>query len=82
MGAVWSRPGWIISGAPVWRWASTAARTTFFSLSVHGHVLPISPMRPARTPVSPTPTVTSRTISRTIESSLRRSMSAGWAAAT
>ena len=34
---------------------STAARTTFFSLSVHGHVVPISPMKPARTPVSPTP---------------------------
>ena len=38
MGARGFAPGWIMSGAPVWRWAATAARTTFFSFSVHGHV--------------------------------------------
>ena len=49
-----------MSGAPVSRWAAMAARSTFFSFSVHGYVVPISPSRPERTPVSPTPTVTSR----------------------
>src|SRR4029453_727679 len=49
------RPGWIISGAPVSRCACTAARTTFRSLAVHGQVVPISPMKTARIPVSPTP---------------------------
>ena len=69
-------------GAPVSRWAATAARTTFFSLSRHGHVQPISPISPERTPVSPTPTVTSPAISLARSSTVRLSMSGGWAAAT
>ena len=69
------RPGWIISGAPVSRCAAIAARRTFFSFSVHGDVVPISPSRPARMPVSPTPVVTSAIISRARSSAVRRSMS-------
>jgi len=46
MGAAWSRPGWIISGAPVWRWASTAARNDLLLVLRPRHVLPISPMKP------------------------------------
>jgi len=76
------RPGWIIRAAPVSHWAATAARTTFFSLSVQGHVVPISPMKPARTPVSPTPTVRSVTISRATSSAVLAPMSGGCAAAT
>ena len=71
-----------MSGAPVSRWAMIAARKTFRSFSVHGEVVPISPMRPARTPVSPTPDVMSAIISRARSSTLRRSMSAGWDAST
>ena len=87
MGMLGWRPGWIMSGAPVSRWATTAARSTFFSLSdlassVQGWVVPISPMRPARMPVSPTPEVTSVIISRASSSTVRRSMSAGCEAAT
>ena len=76
------RPGWIISGAPVSRCASTAARTTFRSFAVHGQVVPISPMKPARTPVSPTPGVSSATISRATPSTVFASMSGGCEAAT
>ena len=71
-----------MSGAPVSRWASTAACTTLRSLAVHGEVVPISPMKPARTPVSPTPAVTSATISRATSSTLFVSMSGGCEAAT
>ncbi len=76
------RPGWIMSAAPVSRCAATAARTTFFSLSVKGHVVPISPMKPALTPVPSTPTVRSATSSRVMSSWLRRPMSGGCAAST
>ena len=71
-----------MSGAPVSRCACTAARTTFRSLAVHGQVVPISPMKPARIPVSPTPRVTSSTISRARASTVRPSMSGGCEAAT
>ena len=71
------RPGWIINGAPVSRWAMIAARSTFFSFSVHGAVVPISPSSPARTPVSLRPVVTSAIISRARSSTVRVSMSGG-----
>ena len=71
------RPGWIMRAAPVSRWAATAARTTFFSLSVQGHVVPISPMKPARTPVPSTPTVRSVTSSRAMSSTVLVSMPGG-----
>ena len=71
-----------MSAAPVSRWAATAARTTFFSLSVKGHVVPISPMKPARTPVPSTPTVRSVTSSRVMSSIERWLMFGGCAAST
>ncbi len=77
-GAAGWRPGWIISGAPVCLAASAAARSDFCSFGVHGQEQPISPINPARTPVSPAPSLTSRTISRVIASSVFASMSGGW----
>ena len=34
-------------------WATAAARSTFASFSVSGHEQPTSPIKPARTPLSP-----------------------------
>ncbi len=58
--------GWTVSDAPVRACARAAARSTFSSSGRHGvsgiPLQPISPMFPARTPVSPMPTSISRTI--------------------
>jgi hypothetical protein len=68
-GAPASRPGWIWRVAPVACCAREAARSVFSSHGSAGQLIPISPMMPERTPVSPTPTWTSRTISSSIASS-------------
>ena len=50
-----SRPGWTLIDAPVSAEASSAARITRFSVSVHGAEQPISPIIPARTSVPQAP---------------------------
>ena len=65
----WSSPtvdwtAWVVIASPVRRAARAAARWTRSSWAEsHGLSVPISPMIPARIPVSPTPSVASRTIS-------------------
>ena len=65
--------------APVARLAHADAFRLLTSLGVRGPpLIPTSPMMPDRTPVSPTPTVTSRMISSARSSAVRWSMSGGW----
>ncbi len=65
----WSRPTgertpWVVMARPVRRAARAAARWTRSSCAeTHGLSVPISPMMPGRTPLSPTPSVASATSS-------------------
>ena len=66
-----------MSASPVSLAARAAARWTRSSRGLtHPRSVPISPMIPGWTPVSPTPPVTSATISSASESTLRRSIPA------
>ena len=67
---------WVVTARPVRRAARPAARWTRSSAVIHGLSVPISPTIPGLIPVSPTPSVASRTSSSASESTDRRSMSA------
>ena len=71
------RTAWVVIARPVRRAARAAARWTRSSAGeTHGLSVPISPMIPGRTPLSPTPSVASRTSSSARSSTERRSISA------
>ena len=76
----WSSPtgdctAWVVIARPVRRAARAAARWTRSSRAeTHGLSVPISPMIPGRIPVSPTPSVASRTSSSARSSTERRSI--------
>lgn len=61
-GAARFRPGWMITGHPSCVCACAVASSTFFSLSVIGQPVPISPITPQRISVPSAPCDTSFTI--------------------